>query len=125
MAVRCRRTSLRRSHGLPRCRHSKPEEAREKREVERGGGYRGREGGEVSRVKRLEAGYIARESGGIKSHKGRGAPCYKSRFWEFDRGRAWVVEKPYNVAFEDVGWFLDFTKSPGTINAVIPNGSLQ
>ena len=37
MAVRCRRSSLRRSHGLPRCRHSKPEEARENVEVERGG----------------------------------------------------------------------------------------
>ena len=47
-------------------------------EVERGGGgYRGREEGEVSRVRRLEAGCIARESGGTKSHKGRGAPCYK------------------------------------------------
>ena len=28
-------------------------------------------------------------------------------FWEFDQGRAWVVEEPYDVAFEDVGWFLD------------------
>ena len=46
-------------------------------EVERGGGYRGREEGEVSRVRRFGAGCIARESGGTKSHKGRGAPCYK------------------------------------------------
>ena len=29
-----------------------------------------------------------------------------SRFWEFDQGGAWVVEEPYDVAFEDVGWFL-------------------
>ena len=78
MAVRCRRSSPRRSHGLPRCRHSKPEEAREKREGRTGGGgYRGREEGEVSRVRRLEVGCIARASGGPKSHKGRGAPCYK------------------------------------------------
>ena len=34
-----------------------------------------------------------------------------SRFWEFDQGGAWVVEEPYDVAFEDVGWYLDFTKS--------------
>ena len=77
MAVHCRRSSPRRSHGLPRCRHSKPEKAREKREGRTGGGYGGREEGEVSRVRRLEAGCIARESGGTKSHKGRGAPCYK------------------------------------------------
>ena len=70
MAVRCRRSSPRRSHGLPRCRHSKPEEARENAEVERGGGYRGREEGEVSRVRRLEAGCIARESGGTKATRG-------------------------------------------------------
>ena len=59
-------------------RHSKPQEARENGEVERGGGYRGREGREVSRVRRLEAGCIARESGSTKSHKGRGAPPFKS-----------------------------------------------
>ena len=69
---RCGCSNLRCRHSNPRCRHSKPEEAREK-----GRGYRGREEGEVSRVRRLEAGWIARESGGTKSHKGRGAPCYK------------------------------------------------
>ena len=47
-----------------------------------------------------------------------------SRFWGFDQDGAWVVEKPYDVAFEDVGWFLDFTKLPGTINGVVPDGSL-
>ena len=47
------------------------------------------------------------------------------RLWEFDQGGAWVVEKPYDVAFEDVGWYLDFTKSPGTINGVVPDGGLQ
>ena len=77
MAVRCRRSSPRRSHGLPRCRHSKPEEARENGEVEREGGYRGLEEGGVSGVRRVETGCIARESGCTKSHKRRGAPCYK------------------------------------------------
>ena len=78
MAVRCRRSSPRRSHGIPRCRHSKPEEARESgEEVERGGGYGGREEGVVSRVRLLEASWIAREFGGTKSHKEHGAPCYK------------------------------------------------
>ena len=48
-----------------------------------------------------------------------------SCFWEFDQGGAWVIEKPYDVAFEDVGWFLDFTKSPETINGVVPDGRLQ
>ena len=28
-----------------------------------------------------------------------------SRLWEFDQGRACVVEEPYDVAFKDVGWF--------------------
>ena len=31
----------------------------------------------VSRVRLLEAGWIAREFGGTKSHKEHGAPCYK------------------------------------------------
>ena len=48
-----------------------------------------------------------------------------SRFWEFDQGGAWVVEEPYDVAFEDVGWFLDFTKSPEIINGVVSDGRLQ
>ena len=38
-----------------------------------------------------------------------------SRFWEFDQGGAWVVEEPYDVASEDVGWLIGFTKSPETI----------
>ena len=75
MAVRCRRSSPRDSHGIPRCRHSKPEEARQNEEVERGGGYGGREEGVVSRVRLLEAGWIAREFGGTKSHNGHAAPC--------------------------------------------------
>ena len=45
MAVRCRCSSPRRSHGIPRCRYSKPEEARENGEVEREGGLRGERGG--------------------------------------------------------------------------------
>ena len=48
-----------------------------------------------------------------------------SRFWEFDQGGAWVVEEPYDVAFRDVGWFLDFTNSPETINGVVPDERLQ
>ena len=43
-------------------------------------------------------------------------------FWEVDQGRAWVVEEPYDVASEDVGGFLDFTKPPGTIKGIVPNG---
>ena len=48
-----------------------------------------------------------------------------SRFWEFNQGEARVVEEPYDVAFEDVVWFLDFTKSPETISGVVPDGRLQ
>ena len=48
-----------------------------------------------------------------------------SCFWEFDQGGAWVIEKPYDVAFEDIRWFLDFTKSSETINEVVPDGRLQ
>ena len=48
-----------------------------------------------------------------------------SRFWDFDQGRVWAVEEPYDVAFEDVGWLLDFTKLPKTINGVVPDGKLQ
>ena len=48
-----------------------------------------------------------------------------SRFWKFDQGGAWIVKEPYDVAFEDVGWFLNFTKSPETINGVMPDGKLQ
>ena len=56
----------------------------------------------------------------------RGVECrVMSPFWEFDQGGAWVVEEPYDVASEDVGWLLDFTKSPETINGVVPNGRLQ
>ena len=41
-------------------------------------------------------------------------------FWEVDQGRAWVVEEPYDVASEDVGGLLDFTKPPGTIKGMVP-----
>ena len=43
-------------------------------------------------------------------------------FWEVDQGRAWIVEEPYDVASEDVGGLLDFTKPPGTIKGMEPNG---
>ena len=48
-----------------------------------------------------------------------------SRFWEFDRGGAWVIEEPYDVAFEDVGCLLDFTKPPEIINGVVLDGRSQ
>ena len=48
-----------------------------------------------------------------------------SQFWEFGQGGAWVVEEPYDVAFEDVVLFLHFTKSPETTNGVVPDGRLQ
>ena len=48
-----------------------------------------------------------------------------SRFWELDQGGVWVVEEPYDVAFDDVGLFLDFMKSPETINGVVPDERLQ
>ena len=59
--------------------------------------------------------------GGTKSHRGRRAPYYGG-FWEVDQGRAWVVEEPYDVASEDVGGLLDFTKLPGTIKKMEPKG---
>ena len=43
-------------------------------------------------------------------------------FWEVDQGRAWDVEEPYDVASEDVRGLLDFTKPPGTIKGMVPNG---
>ena len=49
----------------------------------------------------------------------------KSRFWEFDQGGAWVIEEPYDVAFDDVGCLLDFTMSPESINGVVPDGRLH
>ena len=48
-----------------------------RRREKKGRDYRGREKGVVSRVRRLEAGWIAREFGGTKSHEGHGAPYYK------------------------------------------------
>ena len=48
-----------------------------------------------------------------------------SQFWAFNQGGVWVVEEPYDVAFEDVGWLLDFTKSSEAINGVVPGGRLQ
>ena len=45
--------------------------------------------------------------------------------WEVDQGRAWVVEEPYDVASEDVGGLLDFTKPPGTIKGMVSNGGFD
>ena len=42
-------------------------------------------------------------------------------FWEVDQGSAWVVEETYDVASENVGGLLDFTKTPGIIKGMIPN----
>ena len=46
-------------------------------------------------------------------------------FWQVDQSRAWVVEKPYNVAFEDIGGLLDFSKPPGTVKGMVPNGGID
>ena len=43
-------------------------------------------------------------------------------FWKVDQGRARVVEEPHDVASKDVGRLLDFTKPPGTIKGMEPNG---
>ena len=48
-----------------------------KRQEKKGRNYRGREKRVVSRVRRLEAGWNAREFGGTKSHNRHGVPCYK------------------------------------------------
>ena len=41
------------------------------------------------------------------------------RFREFDQ----VVEEPYDAASKGVGWLLDFTKLPGTVKGVLPDGN--
>ena len=46
-----------------------------------------------------------------------------SGFGEVDQGRAWVVEEPYDVASEDIGGLLDFSKPPRTIKGMVPNES--
>ena len=43
-------------------------------------------------------------------------------FEEVDQGRAWVVGEPYNVASEDIGRLLYFSKPPRTIKGMVPNG---
>ena len=43
-------------------------------------------------------------------------------FWEVNQGRAWAVEEPYDVASEDVGGLLDFTKPRGTMKGMEPKG---
>ena len=48
-----------------------------RQEKGKGGGYRGREEGGVSRVRCLEADWSTREFVDTRSHKGRGAPWYK------------------------------------------------
>ena len=35
------------------------------------------------------------------------------------------MKGPYSVASEDVGWLLGITKSPETINGVVPDGRLH
>ena len=45
-----------------------------------------------------------------------------SGFGEVDQGRAWVFEEPYDVASEDIGGLLDFSKPPRTIKRMVPNG---
>ena len=56
----------------------------------------------------------------------RGVECrIIRRFGGFDQGRAWFVEELCDVVSKDVGWLLDFTKSPETINGVVQDGRLQ
>ena len=43
-------------------------------------------------------------------------------FWEVDQSRAWVVEEPYDLASEDIGGLLDFTKPPGTVKGMVSKG---
>ena len=43
-------------------------------------------------------------------------------FWEVDQGRTWVVKEPYDVASEDIGGLLVFSKPPGTIKGMVRNG---
>ena len=43
-------------------------------------------------------------------------------FGEVDQGRAWVVEEPYDVASEDIGGLLDFSKPPRTIKGMVQIG---
>ena len=43
-------------------------------------------------------------------------------FGEINQDRAWVVEEPYDVASEDIGRLLDFSKPPRTIKRMVRNG---
>ena len=46
-------------------------------------------------------------------------------FGEVDHGRTWVVEEPYDVASEDIGGLLDFSKPPRTIKGMVPKGGFD
>ena len=96
------------------------------RQKKEGAGYRGRGGGGVaiSHVRCVEAGWSTRAFADTRSHMGRGAPYYKP-ILGVRSGRGLLVEKPYDVASEDVGWIFDFTTSPETINRAVPDGRLQ
>ena len=96
------------------------------RQKNEGAGYTGTGGGGVaiSHVRCVEASWSARAFADTRSHMGRGAPCYKP-ILGVRSGRGLFVEKPYDVASEDVGCLLDFTTSPETINRVVPDGRLQ
>ena len=58
----------------------------------------------VSAAVCLEA---ARATGGVERRMIGG-------IWKVDQGRAWVVEEPHDVASEDIGGLLDFSKPPRT-----------
>ena len=77
--------------------------------------------GVVNHVRCLEVGSCGRVFGGTRSHRGREAPCYR-RILGDRSGQAWVVEELYDVASEDVGGLLGFTKPSGTIKGMVPNG---
>ena len=38
-----------------------------------------------------------------------------NRCLEVDEDEAWIVEGPYDVASQDMGWLFAFTKPPETI----------
>ena len=44
---------------------------------------------------------------------------------EIDQGRAWVVGEPYDIASEDIGGLLDFSKPPRTIKRMVPSGGFD
>ena len=70
---------------------------------------------------RLGAGECGRVFGGTKSHRGRGAPYYR-RIRGGRSGQDLDCRGTYDVASEDIGELLDFSKPPRTMKGMVPNG---